>query len=784
MEKIRERLTTKQRDAEDKKWYKDKLNALEVGLESGTNGFNFSVETSTSREMRILYDLFNNIINQKDFEYVTSPYGTEVGTLPADFSNKDILSNKIKAVIGMESRRHSAMRVVAVNEEATSRKEREEAERLKTFVSNSIMMPIEEAIRKRKAEESMGRKLSPEEQQKIEQEVQAELQSMTPPEIKKYMSRVHQDPAEILHSQLLSYLQASERTSFKFKKGLKHAAISAREIYWVGEVGRKPVVKVLNPINFECVGLGDKDFIEEAEAASYRFSVTPSELTMYFGEELSDAEIDNLIEEHSLTTRDLEFSFSEQSENNVGIPVLHGEFKSLKPLKFRIFRNTEGELEEDIVDESYEMIPEAGDVLVETVWLPFVFEGYKIGKDTYAFLREVPGQFKNIDTLFDCSLSYCGAFYDNTNSKPTSLMARGKFYQYMFNIILYRIERLTAADEGKKILINKNIIPKNSGLSMSQWLHFLSVSNIGFVDPTENGSRPSGEVTQGAKEIDMSLVSDISKYINIANFLEASCAKAMGVPAQLEGDVGQYEAVANAQTAVMGGGNVLDSFFEVHAQVKANVSKKLLNVAKWVYNKYRPKHLTYTLDDMSIALIKMDYDLLFETTINLFTSDTARANQAMEAVKQLSHAALQNQSAELSDIIKIMRSESVQEAEELLAVAEQNRQEREQAISKSQQEAVMEKEKAAMEHSKIVHERELEKINLKGEWDIKKQTVLSMGFNVNKDEDNDGTPDVFEVAKFGMDAELKKEKLAIEKQNLELKKKIHEDNMKAKRQEG
>ena len=76
--------------------------------------------------MKINYDLFNNKLNLKDFESVCYPMGKEVGKLPVDLTNKDIVSGKIKALLGMEMRRPFSWTILAVNEEATTRKEEEE----------------------------------------------------------------------------------------------------------------------------------------------------------------------------------------------------------------------------------------------------------------------------------------------------------------------------------------------------------------------------------------------------------------------------------------------------------------------------------------------------------------------------------------------------------------------------------------------------------------------------------------------------------------------------------
>ena len=73
------------------------------------------------------------------------------------------------------------------------------------------------------------------------------------------------------------------------------------------------------------------------------------------------------------------------------------------------------------------------------------------------------------------------------------------------------------------------------------------------------------------------------------------------------------------------------------------------------------------------------------------------------------------------------------------------------------------------------HEYRMAEIDLKGEKDIQKQVILSMGFNENKDLDKDGMPDVLEVAKFDLDANIKQRKQDLDEKKLEQQKKEHED---------
>ena len=116
-----ERLSQTQKDSNKKQWYKDKINSFDMQGD-GSQYLGFGDVSEYSRK-KVNYDLFNNIIDKKEFEYVCKPYGVGTGELPANFVNRDISSPKIKVLLGMEVNMPFSWKVVAVNEEATSRRE-------------------------------------------------------------------------------------------------------------------------------------------------------------------------------------------------------------------------------------------------------------------------------------------------------------------------------------------------------------------------------------------------------------------------------------------------------------------------------------------------------------------------------------------------------------------------------------------------------------------------------------------------------------------------------------
>jgi hypothetical protein len=771
------RITQKQKEKNDFTWYKEQADLLDSGAFQSTAGFGGIPE---DRRMQSNYDLYNNIIDPAEFEYVCKPYGDAVGEMPAEFTNRDITSGKIKVLLGMEMKRPFSWKVVATNEEATTRKEQEEFGRIKEYVIGEIMSPIVAEIRARKMAETKGRQLTPEEQQQLQQQVDQEVKAATPEEVRRYMQREHQDPAEALSHQLLEYSVEKNNIRDIFNDGWKHGLLAGVEIYWEGESNEKPLIYTVNPLNFDYDKSPDLKYIEDGEWATAVYDMTPSKVVEFFGNELTDEEIDKIydfsINATGLNSPDATFTFNErkvQSRNTVR--VFHANFKSLRKVGFLDYINPQtGKSEMMLVDENYKLNKFAGDIGIDWLWIPEAHEVYKIGADIYKRMRPVPGQHNDLDNLWECKLSYKGACYDNMNSEITSLMDRMKVYQFYYNIIMYRIEMLMASDKGKILLMNLNLIPKSKGIDISKFLYYADASKIGFLNPNEEGNRGGqSDIVNSVKEVDLSLASDIQKYIALAEYIERRCGDSVGITKAMEGQTEAREAVQNNQLNYTQSSYIIEPYFELHNQVKRNVLNSHVETCKVVYSQpsYHNKKLNYVLDDMSLKMLTIDTTLLDNSTLGLFVSNSSKSWEMKQAVQQLAQGQMANQKAELSDIVKIMRSESIQETEELLAVAEEQAHQRQMELSAQAERFKSEEANREREFKREEWKHEEDIIVLKEverrKTEIQKQTILSLGFNEDKDLDEDGTPDVLEVARDGVDANVKLRKQKLEEDKFE-----------------
>ena len=770
-----QRLSRAEKEANDKQWYKSKINLLDKGSLRTTYGFG---GISEYHRMKVNYDLYNNIIDFRDFEYVCKPFGVdeEGFELPAKMSNRDIISNKIKVILGMEMRRPFDYKVLAVNPEATTRKEQQEFNMMRDYVISEILGPIKKQIELSKAQEQGDEPLTSLQKEKLQEEIDAQLKAMTPDEVKLYMQRKHQDPAELLSHQLLEYLSIKRDLKGKFNNGAKHALITAKEFYWVGEVNGEPEVRVCNPLRLNFNASPDTEFIEDGEWVTYEYRMSPSDCIAFFAEDLTNDEIDSIYKDysnytHNMFERDL-FNFANNGpisqydyQTNNTVRVLHAVWKSLREVKFLKYEDDNGEVQQMIVDETYELNTDAGDIEITSEWIPEVYEGYKIGANIFKKLRPVPGQFKDIDNLYMSKLPYYGAIYDATNSQPTSFVDRGKVWQYYLNIVYYRAELLMASDKGKKVLMNINAVPDSAGIDIEKFQYFFESSPFGWFNPNEEGMTYS-DVNAIAKVIDLSTASDIGKYIELAERIKQECGEAMGVSRQMEAQLGPEDAVSNTRQSLIQSSYILEPFFNLHNRIKKNVLTALIETAKVCYSNKKPQKLSYVLDDLSVRTLDLDPALLDNSTVGLFVTDSSSAQEIKDTITQLAHAALQNQSVKFSDIVSILKETSITAAEDRLKASEVESEER-----ANQAEMARIKAQKDLEESKVQHEKEkwqheidlaIVKEEEKRKTEVVKGALVGASFNPDQDVDKDGINDYLEIARHGLDADVKRAKVDLD----------------------
>jgi len=96
-------------------------------------------------------------------------------------------------------------------------------------------------------------------------------------------------------------------------------------------------------------------------------------------------------------------------------------------------------------------------------------------------------------------------------------MDRMKPYQYLYFVVMHKLKKLIAKDQGKVYHFDMTMVPDELGLEKT--MYYLQEMNIDFYNPLKNmdvaGAFQRGKVTNST---DMSNMQYIIQYINVLNF--------------------------------------------------------------------------------------------------------------------------------------------------------------------------------------------------------------------------------------------------------------------------
>lgn len=729
---------------------------------AGDSGFGGNGR-SRSDEMQTYYDLYNSIYNEKDLKYVTNPFKQDDG-FPAMAQDYNIIKPYVDQLLGEETKRPFNFHPQRTSDIAASELQEKAKEMLMDYIQATI-----------------ASKLSPEQAARYEQAL-ATGEIQTPEAIAKYLQKDYKDIAETEAYHALQFLKRKLNLTHEFYKGWKDALIGGEEIYYVGVINGDPYVERVNPMYFDYEHSLDLEFIDDAAWCRRKMIMSATEIYDRFYDKMSERQLNELLElidqrpgagnnpEIRKTSMDYESiklhkinSFTDNPFDVDHITVYHCCWKSFKKIGFVTLLNPEtGEAEEFQVDEDYKVT--GTEQSVEWDWIIEVWEGYRIGDDMYIGIQPIEYQHISADNPNSQKLPYTGVVYNNTNSKPRSLVSMMKPLQYMYIVVWYRLELALSRDKGKVAVMDITQIPKSMNIDVNKWMHYLSALGVAFINPYDEGwdipGREGGKPSQfnQLSSWDLTMSNVIAEYIQLMYKIEDMVAKLTGITPQRQGQIAASELVSNANTAVNMSYHITEPWFWNHNQVKRRVLTMLLNTSKaaWKDNK---RYLNYILDDATRALVQLSDNFFYED-MDIFVDDSTKNQQYIDQLKQLLQPAMQN-GASLLDIAEIITLDNMSMIKNRLEEIEQKRMEQMQQQQQAEQQAqqqMAEQQNQLKEEELMLKEAELDLEKYKVDQDRYKAeqdnaTKITIA-QINSyrgvesmDQDMNGIPDPIEIGK-------------------------------------
>lgn len=831
-----QRLSLSEKTKNNNEWGKQMINYLGHFNTVFNNNYNKKLSN---------YQLFNNILNQKDFENDCNAMGIDVGQYKETILPYNKTYNKIQVLLGEEMRRPFRFTVALINAEGIRKKENKKSEMLQAWVENEMQLysvQLQQKIQSKQQlaqiqshpdgsdeqKETAEQAQQEQEQLKlIEQQLtEAQSQLIPPNELDKWHKTKYRDSREITGSKILNYLMQQQRIKEKKTDTFKHGLISGEAFLWLGATNKGPELKVLNPLNVFYHKSPDTKYIQDGLFAGYKSYLPIVDILNEYGDYMDEKDLEKLTSkintgmssrnmggghgyDYSATKEQMQTYqfdsvedefwqsqvqgtsyYGQYGENNTNqYMVIHAEWVSQRKIGFLSTINEFNEEEVEIVDENF-IVPQnahkekktkegkeytcyyykVGDQLFkyEEQWVPQVWEGTRIGNEIYCCIRPKQYQYFSIDRPSVHKLGYHGIVFNNMNAESVSLMDRMKPYQYLYFVVMHKLKKLIAKDQGKVYHFDMTMVPDELGLEKT--MYYLQEMNIDFYNPLKNmdiaGAFQRSKITNST---DMSNMQYIIQYINVLNYLDTMISDTAGVTRQREGQTQGNQAVTNAQSDLTQSALVTEIYFDVHNKMWEDALNSLLSVARRYYKENKKNYLQYVLDDLSMETIMISEDDLEDADLGVFVTDAAKETAVFGQLQQLAQAVIQNEAGGLSHVISILQGDSMAELKRDIKQYEDEKASKQSQDYDAQRKLQLESAEYARETMMMREEKITER-------ELAKEEIAVWKFQKDIDMNDNGVPDFQEVEKLKLQKiaddnghSIEKDKIGIEKEKLKLK---------------
>lgn len=716
--------------------------------------------SSNKEKIKENTNLYLGNIDETKLKYVLDPYQQKDG-FPATARNINIIKQKIDLLVGEEVNNS-----VKPSAYCTSGKSSEEINKKKMNDVANHMMSFMASMMSEEELANFNSMLESGEVRDIK-DIVGISGSLT------YKSSV-EESARTLADYLYSFLDIKD----VFISGFFDLAVNASEVYYVGKASGEPTIERvdLSSISYTDSSSSSNTLfkkIEDSDMVCRKMFLSANEIYDRLYDICSESDLDKILELGSKSNA--AFSSNRTSVDNAGvnfinlekykngtyglIPVYHTLWRSFKKIGFLTYQDEEGDIQETIVSEQYVKV--GNEIALEWEWMPEIWEGYKVADDIFIGIRPLEYQNVSKENLLSQKMPYFGITLPGESSIVDALTP----LQYLHTIIWYRLELALAKDHGRVLNMDITKIPKSLGIEPEKWLHLLTSTGVNFYNPKDTGFDNNEDsirdASVGISGTDLSMANTISEYVNILNKIEESAEQLTGISRQRSGFTKSNEYVGSIQQSISQSSLITEPLFWAHEVCKKNVMKYLLNMAKDYYKESGKTFLSYISSDNAAVSMKLSEDFFYED-YDVFIDSTRRRSSALETIKSLYQAAMQN-GTNLSDIATILSLDSIESIRSELKKIEDERARIEQQSSQQEAEANERKLQAEIEaknadRDMAMMELELEKykIDSNNQAKIAVAELQALGFASG----NNGESDSSGIESNAEESELKLAKAA------------------------
>lgn len=669
-----------------------------------------SLVRKTVYNKKINYDLINGKLHMRDLERIINPDGLNAEFVSEKIPHYPIMNSKLNVLKGEESKRVFDYKVVVTNPNAISEIENNK----KQMLFNQLQQLI--------ANTAIS-----------EEEFNQELEKLN-----DYFTYEWQDFKEVRDNALLNHYSKELDFPTIFNEGFMDAMIVGEEIYQCDIVGGEPTIERVNPLKIRVFRSGYSNRIEDADVIIMEDYWSPGRIIDTYYEQLSPKDIkyleelpntisasdtdemgnyderrglvqthmmSDVFETDSVTVEDL---FGEAEHDSLMPYDLEGNVRVIKIFwkskrkvkKVKYYDPETGEELYDLFPETHVINPALGEE--ETIlWINQAWEGVKIGEDIYVNMRPRTIQYNRMSNPSKCHFGIIGSVYNLNDDRPFSLVDMMKQYNYLYDVMHDRLNKMIARNWGKIITLDLAKVPAE--WDVEKWLYYAKVNGLAVVDSFKEGNygAATGKLAGGLNNassgvIDAEIGNSIQGMITILEYIKSEMSEVAGISKQREGQISNRETVGGVERATLQSSHITEWLFTVHDNLKKRVLECFIDTAK-IALKGNTLKFQHILPDHTTQIITVDGDDFAEADHGLVVENSQNIQKLQSQMETLAQAALQNQALSFSTIMKIYTSSSLAEKQRMIEIdekhmIERNQQAQQQQLQQQQQIAQMQEQ--------------------------------------------------------------------------------------------
>ena len=514
---------------------------------------------------------------------------------------------------------------------------------------------------------------------------------------------------------------------------------ACEEVYTYREVYKGDVyLSVVSPLEYYRIHSGSR-YVEDDDAGVRVYRMTIPQIIDRFRDELTDAEMKYLKDIYTVSPRydtpdgiiqifDRSF-FAERkailatnadalkSEARLWgkeIDIYHYVWKT--EIKQGILKHKDllGNIVESVVDDTYELDLEAGDLDIEWVWINQVWEGWRIGgchSGIYIKPRPIEVQRERFNNYSECKLPYNGIVGLNKDNLRNPIPFRILPYLALYRIYTLQQERAVAKFKSwllfpESILSDTNQMTTEERLAVANKDGFLPFDDT---DAQANSLQAIREVATTALNNYLQMLENLKQGLKAEAWEAANMNNArFGDTKDYGGKAVQENNYAQAMTGSVWSLECFNLFREKDYLANIDYSK-----FAWIDGK-RGSYIDPTTN--KLVIVDLDGSSDFGANIGIYIRNNADVQNKLNMMKELAFSAGQNDQLEVA--IEAIQSNNLVSIASNIKKAIQAKREYDLQLQKSQQEAQAQVEQIISEREANKQQFESEQNALDRERDI------------------------------------------------------------------